>query len=627
MKLGITTRSRKGQVAVFVIVALLVVAGIVVYFVVRGEVSLGDIPANLVPVFDYYQSCVESEAKVAIQLAGAQGGRVDAGIYIPGSEYAPFSSQLNFLGSPVPYWYYIAGNGLIKENKPSKSEMEQEIAEYIQEGLEFCRFGSFLEQGYDVKIGSPLVNVVVEDGLVKVDVAAEVSVVRGEESARKTEHKIEIDSKLGKFYDLASEIYDKQKEEAFLENYAVDTLYLYAPVEGVEIQCGPKIWSTQKVMQDLKEALAENFARIKFKGNYYELQDEDNEYFVLDKNVDEVINVMYSTDWPTKIEISGEGVDDEVLMAEAVGTQAGLGAMGFCYVPYHFVYDVSFPTMIQIYDNENLFQFPVAVIIDNNVQRKANLGEGIDEEEEFDLCQFKEQEIEVNIFDINLNRVDANLSFECFDKRCRLGESADGNFRGFAPQCVNGFLQLRAEGFADKSQLMSTNRESFADVILEREYELDVELEIGGGELEGSAVASFTRDDGRTTSVALPEFNKAKLIEGNYDILVYVYGNSSLTLPATTEYKCVEVPKQGLLSAFFGATEENCFEITLPATKVDFALVGGGKTSTYILEDELKKGKMKISVSELPRPNSLDQLQQNFELFETRRVDLSFDES
>jgi rod shape-determining protein MreC len=34
--------------------------------------------------------------------------------YEASSEYMPFSSQLDFLGNPVPYWYYISGNnGLI----------------------------------------------------------------------------------------------------------------------------------------------------------------------------------------------------------------------------------------------------------------------------------------------------------------------------------------------------------------------------------------------------------------------------------------------------------------------------------------------------------------------------------
>ena len=104
---------KKGQMAIFVIVAILVVTGIVAYFAFRGGFEIGGIPEELQPVYSYYLECIEDETESALNLAGNQGGRIDTGEYIPGSEYAPFSNQLNFLGFPVPYWYYISGNGLI----------------------------------------------------------------------------------------------------------------------------------------------------------------------------------------------------------------------------------------------------------------------------------------------------------------------------------------------------------------------------------------------------------------------------------------------------------------------------------------------------------------------------------
>ncbi|MEK6886888.1 MAG: hypothetical protein AABW88_03575, partial [Nanoarchaeota archaeon] len=74
--------------------------------------------------------------------------------------------------------------------------------------------------------------------------------------------------------------------------------------------------------------------------------------------------------------------------------------------------------MIQVYNTEEFFQFPVVVVIDNNVARQAQLSEGFGQQEDFDLCQFKEKAVEVNLYDVNLNSVDGNLSYGCFDKRC-----------------------------------------------------------------------------------------------------------------------------------------------------------------------------------------------------------------
>jgi len=51
--------SRKGQVAVFVIIALVIVVAVVGYFVVWKNVGSKGYPEEFDEVFDYYQSCIE----------------------------------------------------------------------------------------------------------------------------------------------------------------------------------------------------------------------------------------------------------------------------------------------------------------------------------------------------------------------------------------------------------------------------------------------------------------------------------------------------------------------------------------------------------------------------------------
>ena len=65
--------------------------------------------------------------------------------------------------------------------------------------------------------------------------------------------------------------------------------------------------------------------------------------------------------------------------------------------------------------------------------------------------------------------------------------------------------------------------------------------------------------------------------------------------------------------------------LELPAVNIDYALKGGGKTTVYILESDLGKSKMVIEISELPKPNSLEQLQYNYEVFDTLGVQLNFE--
>ncbi len=620
---------RGGQISIFVIVAIVLVAGVLIFLAVRGNLFTGDIPAEFLPVYNLYSECIKEDTSLGAGLLGLQGGRIDIGDYEPGSYFSPFSSHLDFFGSQIGYWYYLSGNGIIRENAPSRGEMESELEEFIVDSLNECDFQEYYEQGFYIDIGNPKVDVSIEDENINVVVSSNLVVSKEGDSARKTKHEVEVGSNLGKNYETAKNIYDKESKEAFLEGYAIDVMRLYAPVDGVEVSCSPEIWKTREVVDDLKKGLKDNFASIKFKGNYYELDEEDDDYFVVDESVDMPVRIMFVENWPSKIEISGDGVDQELIVAEPVGNQEGLGVMGFCYVPYHYVYDVAFPVLIQVGDGLEVFQFPITVIIDNNVARVAELTSVDYGESEFGVCDVKAGNVEVYTYDTNLNPVEASVSFKCLDQVCSLGETKLGgdlaSFQGEIPQCVNGYLIARAEGFADGKMIFSSNSETVADIILEREYETIVDVRVDGLNLKDgeSAVIYFISDDGTKTAY-LPGNNKVSLVEGGYDVEVYVYSASGILIPESKKTQCVKVSRGGLFG-FFGGTKEDCFDIELPETNVESALAGGGKASTYILESELQSGLISLQVDSLQKPGTLAELQMNYEIFETLGVNIFFE--
>lgn len=613
--------NNRGQISVFVIIAIVLVAGIILYYTVKNTNSASNVPAEFNAVYTYYEQCIEDEAKTALSLTGARGGRIQDEIYAPGSDYAPFSSHLNFVGTSVPYWYYISGNGLVKEQVPSLSQIQREMESFIAEQLGNCELGRFEQQGLTIQNGKkPETNVRIENTRVVVNINSKLRVSNNAGASEKNDFEVTIPSKFGKFYKLARELYDKEKEEAFLENYSVDVLRLYAPVDGVEISCSPKVWKAREVASEIHKGLEANIAALKFKGDKsYEISSKPREYFVINHVVDESVRMLYSARWPSRTEISG--AEEELMIAEPVGNQEGMGILGFCYAPYHFVYDLSFPVMFQIFDEQELFQFPVVVVIDNNVPRQALPSSFESEPERVDVCTSKSEELIVSVYDAKLAPVDARLSYTCFEQRCPLGETKNGVFNGKAPACLNGYLQVRAEGYAEKRQLLSTNSEHVRDVILDREYPVNVSLNVGGKPLTGTAFVSFAGE--ATKSLSLPELQNVALSEGPYNITVYVYGNSSIVIPASTKRQCFETSNSGL-SGLFGGTHEECTDIILPETKVDYALIGGGEGEQYFLASELEGGKITLNVDALPHPNSLQELQNNYESFDTLGVGVSF---
>lgn len=610
----------KGQVAVYVLIGIIIVAAIGLVYVLYDSGSEGEFSGEYGDVYEYYSNCIEQDVDSALSIAGSQGGYIDVPAYSLGSSYAPSSNQLNFLGIPVPYWYYVSGNGIVKEQVPSLSEIEQGIEVFLEDNIESCDLRVFEDQGLIIENDFSSVDVNINEDYVEVIVYSDMVIQDGDVREVRSSHGLEIPSSFGKLYSEASKIYSKQKEEAFLEKYALDVLYNYAPVDGVDVDCSPSVWKTAEIEDELKEGLEGNLAALRF-GNK---EESEEGYFFVDEELDSNVQVMYSSNWPTKLEIEGDGVQDEILVAKPVGAKEGLGVMGFCYIPYHFVYDLYFPVMIQLYEGDDIFQFPVVGIIEDNSVREPIYSADLDlEEEDFDLCEYQNENLDVYLYDENLDSVEGSVSFECFSQSCDLGDTANGILNAKSPACVNGNIVVDSEGYSLKKVPVSTNDQNFVEVILQREREVEVEVLIDGSSLGNgkTAMISFSGENNSGGSVIVPGNSKINLVEGYYDVEAYVYQDSEITVPGYTKRECVEVPR-GVIGGFFGLTKESCYDIEIEESVLDNVIVGGGKTRIYLLDSDLSDGKISVSSSSFPNPDSLEQLQNNLASLEVNYLEV-----
>jgi len=611
---------RKAQVTIFIIIAIFLVAAIVGFFLLRGSIGVGELPESIQPVYASFLFCLEEDGLSGIDVLESQAGYINLPNFEPGSAYMPFSNELDFLGNPVPYWYYVSGNNIQKEQIPSKDLMEEQLGNFIEEKIRNCILDSYYEQGYEIEQGVPEADVTIKKNKVEVDLNMGFAVRFGEDTAFVEDHHVEIDSMLGNLYDSAKEIYDKEQEDLFLENYGMDTLRLYTPVDGVELTCSPKIWLGDEVFDELENAIEANTLALKEKGGDYSLQKEENKYFVTDVSVDGEVRFLNSKNWPHTYEV--EPSDGSVLMATPVGNQPGLGILGFCYVPYHFVYNVRYPVLIQIQEGEEIFQFPVAVLIERNNPREP-LDIGYNEIGVPELCEYKNTPVNVNVYDSRSVPIDADISYECFGESCYIGKASSGSLREEFPQCVNGFVVARAEGFEEGKELLTTTNEGSVSIFLNKLYDMQIDLNVDNRNYNGNAIISFVSDTNSKT-IAYPEQKIVELGEGQYEVQVYIYGDSSLKLEKTVTEQCVEVPRSGLFG-IIGLTEEKCFEIEIPEQMVSSALSGGGKQNHYILESELaNSNSIQINAESLPTPTTLEQVQNNFVLFEDKGLEIGF---
>ncbi len=607
--------SKRGQVTIFVIVAILVVAAVVLYLVFRdkGGSPQTDLPADLEAPYVTFLSCLENDVGVGVSLLESQGGYIYLPEYEQGSAHMPFSSQLNFMGTNVPYWYYVSGNNLQREQVPTKSEMEEQLSRFVEAKIVNCNLDSYSEGSYDISLGKPEVSVEILENKILVNMDMNVAIFRAGDKAEIKNHEIEYDSSLGELYNSAIVVYTKEQDELFLEDYGVDVLDLYAPVNGVELSCSPLVWDAEKVFDDLSVAIEANTQAIKTKG-------DSDDYFYVDVGIDDNVRFLNSKNWSNTLEVNP--TEGQLMMSEPVGNQPGLGILGFCYVPYHFVYNVKYPVLVQVYKDDEIFQFPVAVVIQGNKAREALASIDV-ENEVTDFCDYKNTLMQVRVLDYSGRPLDADVSYDCSGTSCYIGKTQNGVIEDYFPQCVNGRIIARAEGYKEGSETFSTVDSGRAEVYLDKFYPLGVSLSVDGRPYSGEALVSFNSNDTSKT-IFYPEQKEIEITPGEYDVLVYLYGDSELTLGSSVSTQCVEVPKGGL-GGLIGLTEEECFDMEIPEQIISKALAGGGKGHVYVLDNLLaRSGNVLIDAQSLPEPTTLEQLQENYILFDDKVLEVDF---
>jgi hypothetical protein len=609
-------KNKTGQVTIFVIIAIVIVAGIVAFFVFRQGFQTTRIPASVQPAYNTFLSCLEDKTLAGISILESQGGYIELPEFEPGNNYAPFSSQLNAFGSPIPYWQYVSGSGIQKEQVPSESDMEASLGSFIEGEIKKCYLGEYYAEGFEIVFGSPKAVVDINSANVNVNLDMDMTLTKGNDTVAVSSHEITVNSDLGSLYSSAKKIYDKEQKELFLENYGIDTLRLYAPVDGVKISCSPETWNAEQIFSELKDAIETNTLAL----TTNRPADADSRYFYIDAGVGESVRFVTSRNWANSFEVLP--ADEAVLVATPVGNQQGLGVIGFCYVPYHFVYNVNYPVLVQVYNRDEVFQFPLAVVIQGNKPRTALNAAASNIVS--DLCLYKNSPATVNTLDSDLNSVDAQIFYECLGESCFIGESKDGTLTANFPQCTNGYIAARANGFKENRFSQSTVQAgSTATLILDRVYSVDLELKADKVPYAGNALIYFEAG-GNSKTVSYPEQKKVSLSEGDYEVSVYLYRDSSIQLRETTSQQCIEVPNSGI-GSLFGLSQEKCFDVTVPNQIVSDVLAGGGKQNISVFETILKTADaIEINVPSFAVPTTIEQLQNNYVLFEQNSAEVIF---
>ena len=217
-------KSRKGQVTIFVIIAILIVAGIAAFFIFRNKFGASSsltptitTPAELLPITNSIQTCVQTTLQDGTKLVGFQGGYI-----------LPPTNALETNFSYIAWGYYLGQNTLASE-----STIQSEIAKYIELTLPFC-FDTSAFPNYKVITKNPKASVIINQNSVSTSVSYPFTATKVESSWEiNNKYPASYPVKLGDMYNISKAIVLKEAQNpnsldiTFLSNFKYDISVLH----------------------------------------------------------------------------------------------------------------------------------------------------------------------------------------------------------------------------------------------------------------------------------------------------------------------------------------------------------------------------------------------------------------
>lgn len=580
------------------------------------------VPDQAQGIKNFVDDCLYEVSNEALIKLGTQGGYVN----IPGQSYygnvGLSGNRLSMFSNnalEVAYWLYTESNGVQKLAVPSIDMMERELNGYVKEGFIECigGFSDYEAQGYYIEYGSVVVesDIREEDVLFKVTMPLHIEINDFSFDFLPFYRRAEV--KFGKLLDLAFKIMEKENEEYFFEEKALDILRVYdeVPYDGVLMECLPRFWTVEGVKRDFRNILFNNIQFIKVKNTDYNTGTKYN-YFIWDVGVDEPdlqVNFMYMPGWP--VDFLVEPNENGVMQSESVTTNvaSGFGAVLssiICMHNYHFVYSIRYPILVSLHDPAALdgegfsLNFALQAIIENNQPRmdtRSGLYYGVEDD---GYCERVGSLLSVDSFDDEGSRLDnVTISYNCLASNCFIGRTnEEGMLDELAPSCFNGVLTATKEpDYHKDSVIISTNTDAGVSVTLEKFYILNYSVDVVrkgaslsrvGSELTSSEKAVIVLENEEkdyTTVLVYPDMKEVKLISGDYQVQSYILSEGKVSIPGQTINKCVDVPKDGLLG-IIGQTKQECFDVKIDPVEVNQVMSGGNSYDWRVTKSSLING-------------------------------------
>lgn len=488
-----------------------------IYFKTTVTIVDADIvPKEAEPVKKYIEGCMQKAVDDAITLIGLQGGfiKIPTNIAFSSSRYV----NPDGLGIvKIPYWFYKGSR-----YNPTIESVQKEISQYVEENTASClnNFEVFSDQYRVAELGKMDVEVTLnkEDISVFMKYPIRIHYLSNNSNIKIESYFTKVDVGLRKVIEVANKLLDAELRGVFLENFTIDLMASNPdiPFTDMKFDCKTFEWHINDVKERLNEMLYYNIPRIRIKDtNYFPFLENEAVYEkLLEYNMENIANGDYPENVPEDAYeylhmFWNVGLDntEDISVGLSFIPEVGTDLIGrphdngvlrskvarggkdfidfFCVNIYHFTYDINYPVLVTIIDEDShggegyFFNFALPVTIINNEPYKSDYGydmfttsyvdEGFCDERREKVTDIRVYGNEDGFSNVELDGV--NVSLQCFRYYCGLGQTkADGGvyrLRTALPSsCSNPFLIAEKEGYIpSKKQVLDDDMDIDLDLI------------------------------------------------------------------------------------------------------------------------------------------------------------------
>jgi len=507
MKNNFFCSHKKSQVTVFMIVGLLVVIGGVFFYYstkkiqepLQPEIKIiqEKVPVEFDPVKNYVTECVYSSSLEGLKIIGSQGGYVSLSNKTLNKEQFMLNSNptesdaVSFTEDSnlkIPYWWYLKSantctNCKFASKRPdlrqSENSIEKQLERYVNAKLNECLndFEPLRELGYSITNTGNL-NTDVTIGAEDILVLAEYPLIA---STKDTKSELKqfvalIPLNLNKIYELSTKISNLEIKHHFLEKHILNLLVAFSgldkeklpPMAEMQFNFGNSLsWQKSSIKNKITELLTAYVPLFQVDGTYnYERNTFNSELKqrLYDSTILPVANTSfndlsvyftYLDFWPIHFDLNCKGERCTPSSANSLVSLFGIQ-------DYRFVYDLSFPVLVEINDPLALngqgysFNFFLEGNIRNNKFLDANstLLEMLPLSERSQLCDIKSSgNITINVVDsaTKIPIDNAQILYTLVDESCFIGSTKEGILKETFPMGIGGVVNVVKDGYVGKS--------------------------------------------------------------------------------------------------------------------------------------------------------------------------------